>query len=438
MNVRDSEAAAALLSAAGYEQAASEADADLVIVNSCSVRAKAEEKALGKLGLLCASRRDHPGRLVGLMGCMAQRLGEAIFKKIPGLDFSVGTRRAGAIPRLVARVLAGERGLLETSSQDEIPDVPDAHVEDMGFSAFVTILLGCNRRCAYCIVPDVRGREYSRPAREILAEIAALARHGVREVTLLGQSVMNYGRMNPVWDETDPPSPGGYREPVPRLLEAVASIPGVLRIRFTSGHPSGCTDELVRAMASLPQVCHHLQLPVQSGSDPILKAMRRGYTRERYLEAVGKLRAAMPDFALTTDVIVGFPGETEADFEATRTLMDEAGFDNAFIFKYSPRPGTPAAQMPDDVSDEEKMRRNQVLLADQDRRGSALNEALVGTVQEVLVEGRSLRNAERWAGRSPGNKIVVFDPVEGLEPGTLAKVAITRAAPQTLYGEVVR
>jgi tRNA-2-methylthio-N6-dimethylallyladenosine synthase len=436
MNVRDSEAVAALLEAAGHLPASCEDEADLIVVNSCSVRGKAEDKALGKLGLLCATKRERPGRIVGVMGCMAQRLGDGIFSRVPALDFSVGTRRCGAIPRMVARVLAGETGISEISSPDEIPDVPDAHAE-AGFSAFVTVLLGCNRRCAYCIVPDVRGPEYSRPAREILAEIAALARNNIREVTLLGQSVMNYGRTNAVWDASDAPSPRGFTEPFARLLEAVAALPGITRIRFTSGHPSGVTDELVRAVSSLPQVCHHLHLPVQSGSDRILALMRRGYSREDYLGAVRRLRAAMPDFALTTDVIVGFPGETEADFEATRSLMNAADFDNAFIFKYSPRPGTPAADMADDVAESEKMRRNQVLLEDQDLRGVAANQRLVGSLQEVLVEGPSLRNAARWAGRSPGNKIVVFEPLPGLQPGTLAQVRITRAAPQTLYGDLV-
>ncbi|MEI7898870.1 MAG: tRNA (N6-isopentenyl adenosine(37)-C2)-methylthiotransferase MiaB [bacterium] len=436
MNVRDSEAVSALLEAAGHLPAGCEDDADLVLVNSCSVRGKAEDKALGKLGLLCASKRDRPTRIVGLMGCMAQRLGPDIFKRVPGLDFSVGTRRCGAIPRLVARVLAGETAVHEISSPEEAPDVPDAHTE-AGFSAFVTILLGCNRRCAYCIVPDVRGPEYSRPAREILAEIKALARNGVREVTLLGQSVMNYGHANAVWTPSDTLSDGAFTEPFPRLLEAVAAIPGIIRIRFTSGHPSGCTDELVRAVRSLPPICHHLHLPVQSGSDRILRLMRRGYTRADYLDAVRRLRDAMPDFALTTDVIVGFPGETESDFEETRSLMHAADFDNAFIFKYSPRPGTPAAAMKDDISVDEKRRRNQVLLEDQDRLGIAANQRLVGSVQAILVEGPSLRNATRWSGRSPGNKIVIFDPFPGLKPGTLAQIRITRATPQTLYGDAL-
>lgn len=436
MNVRDSDAVTAMLTAAGYQQAVTEDESDLIIVNSCSVRGKAEDKALGKLGLLCKTKRDRPNRKIGLMGCMAQRLGDDIFKKIPRLDFSVGTRRCGAIPQIVKRVLEGETNIYEISATEATPDVPDSHNET-GHSAFVTILLGCNRRCAYCIVPDVRGPEFSRPAREILAEITALTSHGIREVTLLGQSVMNYGKLNGVWDENDPTSPGGYTEPFSRLLEAVAAIPGIQRIRFTSGHPSGCTDELVRAMSTLPQVCHHLHLPFQAGSDRILKLMRRGYTRAGYLDAIRRLRTAMPDFSLTTDVIVGFPGETEEEFEETRSLMELAGFDNAFIFKYSTRPGTPAAEMEDDVTDAEKMRRNQVLLADQDIRGQKNNELLVGTTLEVLVDGPSLRNAERWAGRTPGNKIAVFTPIEGLEPGTLAKVRIIKAAPQTLYGELL-
>jgi tRNA-2-methylthio-N6-dimethylallyladenosine synthase len=436
MNVRDSEAVGAMLEASGHTPARDESEADLVVVNTCSVRGKAEDKALGKLGLLCASKRERPGRVIGVMGCMAQRLGDGIFDRIPALDFSVGTRRCGAIPRLVARVQAGETNLSEISRPDDAPDVPDAHTE-AGFSAFITILLGCNRRCAYCIVPDVRGPEYSRPAREVVAEIAALARHGVREVTLLGQSVMNYGRANSTWLAADPASPLGYTEPFARLLEAVAAIPGILRVRFTSGHPSGCTGQLVHAVASLPQVCPHLHLPVQSGSDRILALMRRGYTRADYLDAARRLRAARPGFALTTDVIVGFPGETPEDFEATRSLMAEADFDNAFIFKYSPRPGTPAAAWDDDVPEAEKMRRNQVLLEDQDLRGLAVNQRLVGSVQEVLVEGPSLRNAARWSGRSPGNKIVVFEPPAGLQPGTLARIRIARAAPQTLYGDVV-
>ena len=433
MNVRESEAAARALLDAGHTQAPSEEEADIVIVNTCSVRGKAEDKALGKLGLLCASKRERPGRVVGVMGCMAQRLGEELFKRLPRLDFAIGTRCAERVAQVVEAALQG-RSTLALRGPHEQPDAPSGHVVE-GFSAFVTILLGCNRRCTYCIVPDVRGDEWSRPAREVLAEVRALAEQGVREVTLLGQSIMNYGLRTPAFDESDPPSPGGYTIPFPRLLEAVAAIPGIERIRFTSGHPAGVNDELIRLFREEPKLCRHLHLPVQSGSDAVLSRMRRGYTREGYLSAVARLREAVPDLALTTDVIVGFPGETEEDFQATRTLMEEAHFDNAFIFKYSPRPGTVSATWEDDVSDEEKARRNQILLEDQDARGTQINEALVGSVQAVLAEGPSLRNKTRWSGRTSGNKIVVFTPPEGLRPGDTLSLTITRAAPQTLYAD---
>jgi len=434
MNVRDSEAVAALLEAVGHNRVGSESEADVIIINTCSVRGKAEDKALGKAGLLCAAKRGRP-LLVGIMGCMAQRLGESLFQTLPGLDFIVGARRQGALPRLLARAAAGETRLAELGDAGEVTDIPHVHL-DGGHAAYVTILLGCNRRCAYCIVPDVRGPEHSRPAAEIVAEVRQLAARGVREVTLLGQSVMNYGRANGVWEADAPRS--AFSEPFPRLLEAVAAIPGVARIRFTSGHPSGCTGELVRAVRDIPQICSHLHLPAQSGSDRILARMRRGYTRADYLDAAARLRAARPGFALTTDVIVGFPGETDADFEATRTLMAEAAFDNAFIFKYSPRPGTPAAALPETVGAEEKMRRNQILLDDQDRRGRAINEARVGQTFDVLAEGPSRRNAARWSGRTSGNTIVIFKNPGGISPGDVVPVTITRAEPQTLYGDARR
>ena len=434
MNVHDSEAAAALLIAAGHMPVADEVSADLVLVNSCSVRGKAEDKAIGKLRELAAGKRKHPGRIVGVMGCMAQRLGAELFKRVRGLDFAVGTRSAHHLPQLAATAAAGGGRQLALAGADAAA-VPHAHLRG-GLSAYVTVLLGCNRRCAYCIVPDVRGPEFSRPPREILAEIAALLASGVREITLLGQSVLNYGRAGDVWTGY-PPSPAGFREPFPRLLEAVAALPGIGRVRFTSAHPSGCSSELARAMGTLPPLCAHLHLPVQSGSDRLLGLMRRGYTAAGYEEAVARLRAAVPDCAITSDVIVGFPTETEADFEATRELLRRVGFDNSFIFKYSPRPGTPAAAMADDVPAAEKMRRNRVLLADQDRIGLARNEAWIGRETEVLAEGPSLRNAARWAGRNSQNKIVLFAPRADVAAGDLARVRITRAKPQTLYGTLV-
>ena len=397
MNVRDSEAVEAMLIAAGHEKAAGEADAELVIVNSCTVRQKAENKALGKTGYLCST-----GKRVGLMGCAVARLGEEeIRRQFPKLDFCVRPGELSSIPYLAAGA-----------------DPLSAHPEAMPHSAFVTVMTGCDNCCSYCIVPKVRGHETSRPADDIVREVECLARRGVREVTLLGQSVLRYRAF-------------------PALLRRVAAIEGIARIRFTSAHPSGCTDELVAVYRDCPKVCRHLHLPVQSGSDRILAAMGRRYTRAEYLAAVRKLREFDPEFALTTDVIVGYPGETAEDFELTRSLMEEAGFDNAFVFKYSPRPGTRSAALADDVATAEKERRDQVLLEDQERRGQRRNERLVGTVREVMVEGPSRRNAERWSGRDGGNRIVCFEN-PGCRVGESVMVRITEAHPQILIGEVTR
>ena len=443
MNVRDSEAVGAMLEAAGHVRADGEDDADLVIVNSCTVRQKAEDKAIGKCGNLCAAKGG--AKIIGLMGCAVKRLGAEVFEMLPKLDFAVGPRRLGMIPKIVeelqsqgypARKTGARR--LELPDEDEVPDGlsahPDAPAEGSAeaFRSYVTVLLGCDNRCSYCIVPDVRGHEYSRPAREVIAEVESLASGGVKEVCLLGQSVLRYGVRNRAWLDDG----GEYREAFPRLLAALNGISGLERIRFTSAHPKGCTDELLRAFHECGKVCRHIHLPVQSGSDRILAAMGRRYTREEYLGAVRRLRAFDPEFAVTTDVIVGYPGETEDDFEATRSLMDEAGFDNAFVFKYSPRPGTRSAALADDVSVEEKERRNQVLLADQERRGQRRNERLVGTVREVLAEGPSLRNKARWSGRDSGNRIVVFEPTSPIAVGSLVKVRISEAHPQILLGSL--
>ena len=394
MNVRDSEAVEALLIAAGHEKAATETDAELVIVNSCTVRQKAEEKAIGKAGNLIAA-----GKITGMMGCAVKRLGPDLFKKLPKLAFAVAPGELLKIPY----VKGGD---------------PLAAHAGTGFQAFVTVMTGCDNCCSYCIVPKVRGHECSRPADDIVREVECLAARGVKEVTLLGQSVLRYR---------------GF----PQLLRRIQEVDAIERIRFTSAHPGGCTDELIGAYRDCPKVCRHLHLPVQSGSDRILAEMGRRYTRAEYLEAVAKLRAFDPEFAVTTDVIVGYPGETEGDFEATRSLMDEAGFDNAFIFKYSPRPGTRSAALPDDVPTAEKERRDQVLLADQERRGQARNDKLVGTVREVMAEGPSKRNAARWAGRDGGNRIVVWDCDDGIRVGDLVKLRITEAHPQILIGELV-
>ena len=424
MNVRDSEAVEALLLEAGHVKAKDEADAELVIVNSCTVRQKAEEKAIGKAGNLIAD-----GKVVGMMGCAVKRLGEGVFAKLPKLRFAVGPGNFDRIPEFVA---SGRRQSMAIDS-NRIPQGLDAHPVTRNsepgtqFQAFVTVMTGCDNCCSYCIVPTVRGHEYSRPADGIVREVECLAARGVKEVTLLGQSVLRYK---------------GF----PQLLRRLQEVEGLERIRFTSAHPKGCTDELIAAYRDCPKVCRHLHLPVQSGSDRILKEMGRRYTRAEYLAAVAKLRAFDPEFAVTTDVIVGYPGETAEDFEQTRTLMDEAGFDNAFVFKYSPRPGTRSAALPDDVPTAEKERRDQVLLADQERRGQARNDRLVGTVREVMVEGPSKRNKARWSGRDGGNRIVVWDVPDGggktasvqqQGVGSMVRVKITEAHPQILIGEVL-
>ena len=401
MNVRDSEAVEALLLEAGHVKAKDETDAELVIVNSCTVRQKAEEKAIGKAGNLIAA-----GKITGMMGCAVKRLGPDLFKKLPKLAFAVVPGELLKIPY----IKGGDPLSAHAITSSLIP-----HPSSL-FQAFVTVMTGCDNCCSYCIVPKVRGHEYSRPADEIVREVECLAARGVKEVTLLGQSVLRYK---------------GF----PQLLRRLQEVEGLARIRFTSAHPKGCTDELVAAYRDCPKVCRHLHLPVQSGSDRILGEMGRRYTRAEYLAAVEKLRAFDPEFSVTTDVIVGYPGETEEDFEATRTLMDEAGFDNAFVFKYSPRPGTRSAALADDVPTAEKERRDQVLLADQERRGQARNDRLVGTVREVMAEGPSKRNAARWAGRDGGNRIVVWDADGGNRVGDLVKLRITGAHPQILIGE---
>ena len=428
MNVRDSETVAAMLTAAGHARADGEEDADLVVVNSCTVRQKAEEKAVGKVGNLIAA-----GKIVGLAGCAAERMGEEVFRRLPKLHFAVGPRQLWRIPAIVAEFESAPPGRRQRRvlavGAGELPRGLDAHLAaaDGSFAAvqsYVTVMVGCDNRCSYCIVPSVRGHEWCRPEAEIVAEVKCLAARGVKEVCLLGQSVLRYR--------------GDGGRAFPHLLRELQEIEGLERIRFTSAHPAGCTEELIAAYRDCPKVCRHLHLPVQSGSDRILKSMGRRYDRAEYLDAVARLRAFDPEFALTTDVIVGYPGETGEDFEATRSLMEEAGFDNAFVFKYSPRPGTRAAEMADDVPAAEKERRDQVLLADQERRGLERNLRLVGSLRAVLAEGPSKRNRERWSGRDSGNRIVVFPPVDGVSVGDEVKVRVAEAHAQILVGEVVK
>lgn len=443
MNERDSEMIAVLLQRHGFALAERESQADAVIVNTCSVRAKAEDKAIGKLRMLIDARQEHPDRIVGVVGCMVERLKEELFRKVPGLDFAVGTHVLARVPAILAAVRAGlpsvalakagRRAILEVAPADD-PYDGHTHLPDT-ISAFVNILFGCDRHCAYCVVPDVRGAEWSRSARDVIAEVRQLVARGVKEVTLLGQSIMAYGRQTPVWEATDH-SPRGFTEPLPRLLEALNDIPGLCRLRFTSGHPCGCSVELARAIAELPAVCEHLHLPLQSASDRILKLMHRGYTAGDYRAAVRRLQEAAPRIVLSTDVIVGFPTETPEEFDMTRAFLEEIGFDNVYIFKYNPRPGTPAARWSDDVSAKEKLRRNHALLEDQGRRSQAFHQAFVGQACEVLVEGPSLRNEARWSGRTRQNILAVFEARPGLRAGDLFTLRVAQATAQALYGTI--
>lgn len=437
MNVRDSEAVSALLLGCGYEIVPSDTDADVIIVNTCSVRNKAEDKALGKLRELIYSKRDHPGRIVGAIGCMAQRAREELFTKAKGLDFAIGPRRLASLPSVIEAVRRGEGPLLDVLETEDRQESLSGH-SITGATAFVTVVEGCSRGCTYCVVPAARGPETSRPVDHILNEARSVIAAGAVDITLLGQNVASYGRRSASVVLEQRTSPLGLKEPFPRLLESVSLIPGIKRLRFISNHPSGITDELIMVMRQTPSICEHMHLPIQSGSDRLLKLMNRGYSVSEYRDAVHRLRSALPGLALTTDIIVGFPTETELDFDATRSFMEEIQFDNSYIFKYSPRPRTTAAGWPDDVPQKTKLIRNRILLEDQDRVGLRINQELIGQEVEVLIEGASLRNSTRLSGRTRTGKIVIIEPVDTMSGPCMAQVKIDRAMPQTMYGTVVR
>jgi tRNA-2-methylthio-N6-dimethylallyladenosine synthase len=445
MNERDSEAVAAMLRGRGYRIVQSEDDCDIMLLNTCSVRDAAEQKALGKAGYAAQRKKRNPDFVLGILGCMAQNRGAEILERLPDVDLVIGTQKFHQVPGYLDNLRAArEAGLPvgagivdiaeEEGSQNTIRDhlEPEAGVEgDAGatpqVSAFVSIQQGCNMDCAFCIVPKTRGDERSRPMEDIVAECRALAARGVREITLLGQIVTSYGRR-------DYTHVGGV-SPFVQLIEKIHGIEGVARIRFTSPHPRGFKQDLADAYARLPKLCPHVHLPLQSGSNRVLKAMNRPYSRERYKEIVDSLRAARPGMYFSTDVIVGFPGETEEDFLQTKELFEACDYDMAYIFKYSIRSGTPAAELGDQIPDEVKERRNQELLEVLKRNSGRRTAALVGTVEEVLVEGPD-KTGERYTGRTPGNRVCVFDASPRLV-GQLVPLRITRASVSTLYGELV-
>jgi tRNA-2-methylthio-N6-dimethylallyladenosine synthase len=433
MNERDSEAVAAQLVAKGYTLAPSEAVADVILLNTCSVRDAAEKKAVGKMQNLAAEiRRDRPEVVLGFLGCMAQSRGQQLIDKLPDVDLVVGTQKFHRTAEYLDEILAGTRAKIvdveaEQGSEATIREhVLGGNTQEKQVTAFVSIMQGCNQYCTFCIVPYTRGEERSRTIADIVTECRELVSRGVREITLLGQIVTSYGKRDiPVRD-----GKCGFVQ----LLEAVHEVEGLERIRFTSPHPKGYGDDLVEAYGRLPKLVESAHLPVQSGSDRLLKLMHRGYTRERYLGIIGKLRQVKPNMGVTTDIIVGFPGETEEDFEETLSLVREVEFDNAFVFKYSPRKDTPAADMPCQLPQAVKEERNARLLELVNQIGARHYSNYIGRRAEILVEGPSKRNPARMMGRTRSNKIVVFDGSDR-HRGQLMDVQINRAGAFTLYGD---
>ena len=436
MNERDSEAVAAMLRARGYRIVDSEDECDVLLLNTCSVRDAAEQKAIGKAGYLLHKKRHNPDFVLGILGCMAQNRGAELLDRLPDVDLIVGTQKFHRVPDYLDNLKAARdagvplgQAIIDTAEEEGSQNTIRDHVEEAErkVCAFVSIQQGCNMDCSFCIVPTTRGDERSRPMEDIVRECEEVVSRGAREVTLLGQIVTSYGRR-------DYPHTANVT-PFVQLLERINAIPGLERIRFTSPHPRGFRQDLAEALARLPKLGEHVHLPVQSGSDRILKAMRRPYSRGRYLEIVQSLRAAQPAMAFSTDIIVGFPGETEEDFQETRSLCEEVDYDMAYVFKYSVRTGTPAATMPGQVPEEVREERNRVLLEVLAKGSLRRSQSLVGTVQEVLVEGPD-KTGQRFMGRTRGNRATVFEASPRLV-GSLVPVEITRASVSTLYGNLL-
>lgn len=433
MNERDSEAVAAQLVAKGYTMAASEHVADVVLLNTCSVRDNAEQKAINKMENLAGDiRKNRPDVVLGFMGCMAQSRGKELLDRLPDVDLVVGTQKFHRTADYLDEIFQGKRAkIVDTAAEPGSEATIKEHLlngtaKDKSVAAFVSIMQGCNQYCTFCIVPYTRGEERSRGIADIVAECRQLVSQGVREITLLGQIVTSYGKREiPKRDD---------KSAFVQLIEAVHEIAGVERIRFTSPHPKGYGDDLVEAYGRLPKLVASAHLPVQSGSDRLLKLMHRGYNRERFLEIIRKLRTVRPGIGLTTDIIVGFPGETEEDFAQTLSLCREVEFDNAFLFKYSPRKDTPAAAMPDQLPEELIEQRHARLLECVNDIGKRKYESYIGQLVQILVEGPSKKNEARMMGRSPCNKLVLFDGSER-HRGQLMDVRITRTGSFTLYGD---
>ena len=432
MNERDSEAVAAQLVAKGYSLAPSEDAADVVLLNTCSVRDMAERKAIGKMTTLAGlARKRKPDQILGFMGCMAQSRGQELIDRLPDVDLVIGTQKFHRAADYIDDLFAGRRDKIvdvagEAKSEAKIREhILNGNGSGPGVTAFVSIMQGCNQYCTFCIVPYTRGEERSRTIDDIVSECRELVARGVREITLLGQTVNAYGR-----DLT------GQNATLAGLLRALHEIPSLRRLAFITSHPNFLSPDLATAMAELPKVARYLHLPAQSGSNTVLKAMRRGYTVERYLARVEQLLAKAPDVELHSDFIVGYPGETTADFDATVALVQRIGFAQSYVFKYSPRPGTVAAELPDDVPDAEKERRNAVLLEAQEGITLAKNRALVGSTVEVLVEGDSKVDG-RLSGRTTHHRLVHFATNDRSLIGQYVPVRVTEALAHSVVGELL-
>ena len=441
MNVYDSEQIAMRLATLGYAQTESMAQADVIIVNTCTVRAKAEQKAFSMLGRFARMKRDKKRLIIGVGGCVAQQQGEKILERMPAVDLVFGTHAIARLPRLIQQIEARRCRIVDVEL-DSDPQIPESLVEDRdetGVSRFVTIMRGCDNHCTYCVVPFVRGRETSRQPASILREIRSLVRVGVKEVTLLGQNVNSYGQ-NPNLCT------------FPELLSMINQVEGLLRIRFTTSHPKDLGSDLIQAFRDLDKLCPHIHLPVQSGSNRVLKRMNRQYTREQYLDKVAKLRDTCPQIAITSDIIVGFPGESESDFEQTLELIKTVEFDGLFAFQYSDRPQAPSVKLPDKLSEPAIKKRLQILLELQEKFTRRKNMALVGSTQQVLTDGLSKKQIsdppaengpdQQWTGRTSTNKIVNFyldEPAAASEnlTGKMIGVRIEKGFSHSLLGRVI-
>jgi tRNA-2-methylthio-N6-dimethylallyladenosine synthase len=416
MNLADTELLFGHLGRHGYERTQDPAGADVILINTCAIREHAEERVIGRLGDLVRHKARRPDVQLGLAGCMAQHLRDTLMAKLPFIDFIVGPDAYRRLPEMLGGPAGDPFVDVRLDRAETYADIVPQR--EGGIRAWVTIMRGCDKFCTFCVVPYVRGRERSLPAAALIEQVRQLAAAGYREVVYLGQTVNAYhdGAID-------------FAE----LLRRTDAVDGIERIRFTSPHPSDMSERVIEAMAACRTVCPQLHLPVQSGSDRVLERMERGYTATQYLDLVERLRRAIPAIALTTDIIVGFPGEEEADFQATCELMRTVGYDSAFMFKYSARSGTKACKWPETVSDEEKGRRLQTIIALQEERSAAINRALIGSTTEVLVEGPARRHEGWMAGKTPQFKTAVF-PANGYRVGELAQVRITDSTAHTLVG----